>query len=324
MRFRLLLATIIAATAALMEPQIPLSARFTAGSAAEPRVAPDEARANCLLDAWFADSEIQAAAAIGAVQKSERLTYGSDMLHGTLCWAEGLNPPQPGVPRPPAVPRPGVLLVHTAVGPHDLFLQWKAQRLAACGYAVLIVDMLGDDDGSGWEREWSLARRAPFWEDDTRAEARRRMAAAHEALVTAGSVRVDGDRIAALGYCLGGRLVLDYARGNPNGLVAVASFHGILDGSPLAPGVSRMRAAVLLCHGDADPFVPEESVQACTAQLRDAGARWSLLQFGGVRHGFTNPAQALNPAAESFGYDAEAAEAAWAATMEMLGRNFEV
>ena len=64
-------------------------------------------------------------------------------------------------------------------------------------------------------------------------------------------------------------------------------------------------------------------MQACTAQLRDAGARWSLLQFGGVRHGFTNPAQALNPAAESFGYDAEAAEAAWAATMEMLGRSFE-
>ena len=79
--------------------------------------------------------------------------------------------------------------------------------------------------------------------------------------------------------------MLDYARGNPEGLVAVASFHGILDGSPLAPGVSRMRAAVLLCHGDADPFVPEESVQACCAQLRDAGARWSLLQFGGVRHG---------------------------------------
>ena len=78
-----------------------------------------------------------------------------------------------------------MLLVHTAVGPHDLFLQWKAQRLAACGYAVLIVDMLGDDDGSGWEREWSLARRAPFWEDDTREEARRRMAAAHEIHVVA-------------------------------------------------------------------------------------------------------------------------------------------
>ena len=74
--------------------------------------------------------------------------------------------------------------------------------------------MLGDNDGSGWEREWSLARRAPFWEDDTREESRRRMAAAHDALVTAGSVRVDGDRIAALGYCLGGRLVLDYARGD--------------------------------------------------------------------------------------------------------------
>ena len=66
-----------------------------------------------------------------------------------------------------------------------------------------------------------------------------------------------------------------------------------------------------------------QNVAACVAQLREVDARWSLLRFGGVRHGFTNPAQALNPAQESFGYDAEAAAASWAAAGELLRANFE-
>ena len=128
------------------------------------------------------------------------------------------------------------------------------------------------------------------------------MAAAHDALVSAGSVRVDGDRIAALGYCLGGRLVLDYARGDPAGLVAACSFTG-------SSTARRSRRASREC---APPCCCATATPTRSCRRRACrrvppssatGARWSLLQFGGVRHGFTNPAQALNPAAESFGYE---------------------
>ena len=36
---------------------------------------------------------------------------------------------------------------------------------------------------------------------------------------------------------------------------------------------SRVRADVLLCHADDDPFVSDADVHACTAQLRGLGAR---------------------------------------------------
>ena len=82
--------------------------------------------------------DIQAALARGEVLQSEPVEYNSEAgkpLYGQLVWSEGAST---GVE-----PRPGVLLVHTAVGPHDLFLQWKAEALAAVGLVVLIVDMFG-------------------------------------------------------------------------------------------------------------------------------------------------------------------------------------
>lgn len=62
---------------------------------------------------------------------------------------------------------------------------------------------------------------------------------------------------------------------------------------------------------------PRAQVEACTAQLEASGARWALQRYGGAAHGFTNPAQDLNPR-QGFGYNAEAAEAAWAATIHLL------
>ena len=216
--------------------------------------------------------------------------------------------------------RPGVLLVHTAVGPRDLVLQWRAQCLAAQGYVAMIVDLLGDASGAGWDAEWAAPRRAPLVSD--RALSRRRMRRAMSRLcagpAAAGAPAVDAARIGAVGYCFGGRSVLDLARGAPAGLVGVVSMHGILDAEPLAPGVERITAGVLLCHGDVDPFVPAERVAACVAQLREvASGGWQLHTYGGAPHAFTNPAQALNER-DGFGYDATAAAEAWRAATAFL------
>ena len=75
---------------------------------------------------------------------------------------------------------------------------------------------------------------------------------------------------------------------------------------------------MLLCHAEADPFVPPDAFDACTAQLKALGAGWSALVFGGgAMHSFTNPAQNLNPASE-FGYDQHAARASWVAAKDLL------
>ena len=77
---------------------------------------------------------------------------------------------------------------------------------------------------------------------------------------------VDADKIAAMGYCFGGAIVLHEARiGMP--LRAVVSFHGSL-GSFHKPEKGGVRARVLVCHGAADALVPKEDVANLASYLK--------------------------------------------------------
>ena len=279
--------------------------------------------------------DINASLARGDTHRREPASYLDEdgvAFHGELVWADGR-----GFGRT----RSGVVLVHTAVGPRDMMLQWRAQSLAALGHVVLIADLLGDETGAAWEAEWAAPRRAPLVAD--RDLSRSRMRLALDALRS--SVRLDRDseikrytsrhprlhatqaldappvdpeRMAAVGYCFGGRGVLDLARGGgAAGVRGVVSLHGVLDAQPLPAGVTRIEAAVLLCHGDADPFTPPVALDACVAQLRAHCAQWQLNTYGGAPHAWTNPAQRLN-SNPAFGYDRVAAEASWRATTAFL------
>ena len=70
-----------------------------------------------------------------------------------------------------------------------------------------------------------------------------------------------------------------------------------------------------------DTFVPRDAVERWAAQMRAAGARWELHAYGGARHGFSNPAQALN-ANPAFGYDPAIAAASWATMKAVLADAF--
>src|SRR5207247_9649203 len=99
--------------------------------------------------------------------------------------------------------------------------------------------------------------------------------------------RVDTTRIAAIGYCFGGAVVLDMARaGAP--LAAVATFHGALaTKTPAQPG--KIKARILVLAGGADPFVPPEQIDAFKREMQAAGARFDVIVYPGAKHGFTNP-----------------------------------
>ena len=193
-------------------------------------------------------------------------------------------------------------------------LHWRAESLAALGIVVLIVDLFGDATGAGWDPEWSNAKRAAFREDPSLFQRRMELSLA----TLAASPIVDASRTGAFGYCFGGPAVLALLRANPQGLLAGATFHGILNSNPPPAGVSEMKPRLLICHADEDPFVSPEAFAECTAQLRSLRAQWSALVFGGgVVHSFTNPAQALNLAPQ-FGFDERAATESWAAAKTLL------
>jgi dienelactone hydrolase len=98
---------------------------------------------------------------------------------------------------------------------------------------------------------------------------------------------VDSDRIGAMGYCLGGALSLHMGRlGIP--LKGVASFHGALTRVHEAkPG--EFKAAVLICHGEADGMVPAEDQANFRKEMEQLGVDYQFNSYPGAKHGFSNP-----------------------------------
>src|SRR3546814_6319551 len=119
---------------------------------------------------------------------------------------------------------------------------------------------------------------------------------------------VDGDRIAAMGFCFGGLCALDLARTGVD-VRGVASFHGLL-GAPGNREGTSIKSRVIAFHGWDDPMAPPDHVTALGEELTRAGADWQIHAFGGTMHAFTNP-RAADPESGLL-YNPVAANRAWA------------
>jgi dienelactone hydrolase len=208
--------------------------------------------------------------------------------------------------RPAAVagaPPPGVLVLPEWWGLNDFAIE-RARRLAALGFAALAVDLYGNGQVA------ADAAEAGILKDGILADigaAERRIRAALDAL----AAHADPRRLGAIGYCLGGALALHGARrGFP--LLAVASFHGVLD-SHHRPRRGEVRARIAVFNGADDPLVSSQSLAAFEAEMRDAGADFEVVSYPGVRHTFTDPQ--ADGWAERYGlplgYDRHADEDSW-------------
>jgi dienelactone hydrolase len=219
-------------------------------------------------------------------------------------WLTGL------LARPAAAPHAAILVFPTIMNPTPS-VEDKARALAGAGYLALIADFYGKRPANFDEARACAAEIRP----DPLAY-RRRLKAGLKALATLPEAQ--GLPLAAIGFCMGGQAALELARdGAP--LAAAVSFHGLLDtGLPAEP--RGIAARILVCHGDADPLVPRSQVLAFWEEMDAAQATWHFHAYGGVRHGFTNPASpADNPAVA---YDASADRQSWAAMLELFDEVF--
>ena len=98
---------------------------------------------------------------------------------------------------------------------------------------------------------------------------------------------VDTSRIAAIGYCFGGGIVLQMARaGLP--LKAVVSFHGGLGtNSPARKGI--VKASILVCNGGADAGITPEIIKTFKNEMDAASVPYTFISYEGAKHAFTNP-----------------------------------
>jgi dienelactone hydrolase len=206
-------------------------------------------------------------------------------------------------------PRSAVMIAHTWQGRGE-FVCDKARILAGQGYAGFAIDLYGNGLVGNTPEE-SAGLMQPLLDD--RALLHGRLLAALAALQKADGV--DGDKIAAIGYCFGGLCVLDLARIDAP-VRGVVSLHGLLRPPP-TPCATRIHPRVLVLHGNDDPMAPIEDVVALERELTAAGADWQLHTYGNTMHSFTNPN--ANDRAGGTIYDANADRRSWTSLVNFLG-----
>jgi dienelactone hydrolase len=183
----------------------------------------------------------------------------------------------------PEEARPGVLVVHEWWG-HDEYVRGRAGQLAGAGYVALAVDMYGDGKVAKTPDE-AQKRMLSVLGDP--AAMRARFEAARDVLVEREGV--DATRLAAIGYCFGGAVVLEMARLGLE-LRGVAAFHPGSLATTHAARRGTLRARVLVLLGEDDPFVSRDEREGFRREMSAAGADSELVFYPGVVHGFTVPA----------------------------------
>ncbi len=173
-----------------------------------------------------------------------------------------------------------VLIVHEWWGLNE-YPKQRALKLAQEGTIGFCIDMYGK--GVIAENPAEAQKLAtPFYENPALAY-KHFMAGYNEAIKIKG---VDTSKMAAIGYCFGGSMVLNAAKmGAPIDLAV--SFHGGLAGIPVDK--NKLKATILVCHGAADSFVPDAEVAEFKKQMEENEINMTFISYPNATHAFTNP-----------------------------------
>ncbi|MFN4315136.1 MAG: dienelactone hydrolase family protein [Chitinophagaceae bacterium] len=176
--------------------------------------------------------------------------------------------------------RPAVIVIHEWWGLND-YAKRRARELADLGYIAMAIDLYGN--GLTADNPDSAGKYAtPFYQQPDMMQ--RRFDAALAKLKT--YPQTDASKVGAIGYCFGGAQVLNLARLGED-LKGVVSFHGNLLGVPL--DTNKLKAAILVCHGNADPFVPVSEVEKFVKEMDAAAVDYTFKGYDDATHAFTNP-----------------------------------
>ena len=209
---------------------------------------------------------------------------------------------------------PGVLIVPSWLNVNESVCR-RANRLAELGYAAFVADLFGASLTPGPPQS-PMTVVGPFLED--RLRFRRRLSSGLRAFQQ--RPECNADRIAAIGYCIGGCGVLELARAAAP-LRGVVSLHGILS-TPISARPGAVQAKVLVLHGDADSVAPADSVIDFQKEMRLAQANWQINIYGEAKHSFTGEGVADDRTPEA-GLHPQTEARSWQTTVDFLREVFE-
>ena len=212
-------------------------------------------------------------------------------------------------------PHAGIIVAPEWWGRNE-YTEQRARELAEHGYAALAIDMYGD------KKVTTDAKQAYEWMMQTFADADTIVNRAQAGLDTlAAQPEVNPTQLAAIGFCYGGKVVLDLARsGAP--LKAVATFHATL--APKAPAVEgQIQGEILVLHGELDSMVTLDDVASFREEMHAAKVNHEVIIFEDAKHGFSNPLADERAKANSvdLGYNPEAERQGLDAMYDLLERN---
>jgi carboxymethylenebutenolidase len=174
-------------------------------------------------------------------------------------------------------PWPGVIVIHEWWGLND-WIREVAATIAAQGYVVLAVDLYRGQVATDAESAHELMRGVP--ED----RAARDLQTASEYLRSLKDV--DGDRIASVGWCMGGSYSLEAAIVVPDLKACVVCYGRLMTEDET---ISKLGAPVLGIYGEEDGGIPAESVERFEKQANELGRDVTVYLYEGAGHAFMNP-----------------------------------
>jgi carboxymethylenebutenolidase len=207
-------------------------------------------------------------------------------------------------------PWPGVLVIQEIFGV-NAHIRHVTERIAALGYVTLAPEVFHRtapgfqsgyaDPGPG--RQHAQAMTPQGIQADLKA--------AYDWLMS--DPLCDGDNIACIGFCMGGRIA--FASNIMLPIQASVSFYGGGIAQNLLDRVDQVRAPMLLFWAGKDQHIPPADVLAVTESLRKADKDFVSVEFAKADHGFFCDARGS--------YEPKAASQAWALTQAFLASHLK-
>lgn len=198
---------------------------------------------------------------------------------------------------------PGLIVVHEWWGLNDN-IRTMARRLAGQGYRALAVDLYGGEAAEQPEQARQLMQQATADQQQIRANVQEAFAYLND------EVGVSGTGV--IGWCFGGGVALNSAIALGDSLDAAVIYYGHLVTEEAE--LEQIGAPVLGIFGADDSSIPVDEVRTFESTLREVSDEEVRVQvYEGAGHAFANPSGNR--------YVEEAAEDAWAITVDFLDRH---
>jgi carboxymethylenebutenolidase len=227
--------------------------------------------------------------AFAAPSKSVSYKSGDDTVQGLIFTPEGKGP------------FPGILVIHEWWGLND-WVKEQASKLSDLGYVALAVDLYRGKVATTEGEAHEIMRGVP--ED----RAARDLHAAFEFLKSQPNVKKD--RIASIGWCMGGGYSFDVALQEPT-LTADVINYGHLATDP--ESLKKINASILGVFGGQDRGITGDDVKKFEQAMKQLGKKVDIVIYPNAGHAFENP---NNKA----GYRADDAADAWKRTVDFLAQ----